>query len=204
MEVKIGKIDFSITNNGTPKVLIFPEGADYNNNSEAIEIVGEEVIYAMTRKAGEIITIIEKGKWKNLEIPADYLKALNSPTYDRIKILFKRSVSGLNKAVNGNRTQIDLDTAKILLTSNLEVQLKVQNFILETLQKSNTVFAKQVVQDLGSKDSATQYNAWEVVNDLTNRHLNELGKEYSILNDDTEVEVVNVSTDTKPKSKKKS
>ena len=64
MEVKVGKVELSVTNNGTPKVNIYPEGSDFENIAESIEIIGEESIYAMTRKAGDVINIIEKGKWK--------------------------------------------------------------------------------------------------------------------------------------------
>ena len=60
MEVKVGKVELSVTNNGTPKVNIYPEGSDFENIAESIEIIGEESIYAMTRKAGDVINIIEK------------------------------------------------------------------------------------------------------------------------------------------------
>lgn len=183
MEIKIGKVELGVTNNGTVKASLYPEGADFNNNAEAIEIIGDECIYLATRKNGETVEIIEKGKWKNLALPEDFQKALKSPSYDRVKLLFRRSVSGLNKAVNGNRTEIELSVAKGLLTSNLELQLKVQNFVLETLKDTDTPFAKQLISDLSSKDTNTQYNAWKVINDLTNRNISEISKEYRIIDD---------------------
>lgn len=189
MEVKVGKIDLSVTNNGTPKVSIYPEGADFNNQSESIEIIGEEVIYVLTRKVGETIEITERGKWKNIVIPQEYTKALNSPTYDRIKLLFRRGVSGVNKAVNGSRTQIDLETAKLLIAENLDVQLKVQNYVLELFKSIDTPFTKQILDDLKSKDVLTKYNAWKVLTDYSIRNIMDISKDYSIINDGEEVKV---------------
>lgn len=183
MNIKIQKVDLSITNNGTVKAIVFPEGADITNQAEGFEVLGEEnVIFLATRKTGENITFIEKGKWLNVAIPDDYLTALNSPTYERIKLMFKRAVAGLNKIANGNRSQIDLDTANLLLVNNLEIHLKMQEFVLETLKNTGTEFAQQVVQDIKSKDSNTSYNAWKIVNDLTQRNLADISKDYSIIN----------------------
>lgn len=189
MEIKVGKIDLSVTNNGTPKVNIYPEGSDYSNISESIEIIGDEVIYAMTRKIGETVNVTERGKWKNLDIPKDYLTALNSPNYDRIKILFKRGVSSVNKAINGSRTQIDLDTAKLLITDKIDVQLKVQNYILEAFKDIKTPFTKQVIEDLKSTDANTKYNAWKVITDFANRNISDISKDYSISNNGEEVKI---------------
>jgi len=196
MEVKVGKVELSVTNNGTPKVNIYPEGSDFENIAESIEIIGEESIYAMTRKAGDVINIIEKGKWKNLEIPTDYMKLLNSPTYDRVKLLFRRSIAGVNKAVNGVRTQIDLDTAKMLIVDNLELQLKVANCVIDTLKNSETDFARQIIGDLKSGNPEAVHNALKIINDLTFKNISEISKDYKILNDCEEVK--------EPKVKKKS
>lgn len=182
MQVKIQKVDLSVTNNGTIKGIIFPEGADINNASEGIEILGDSVIYLATRKVGETVEIVEKGRWKNLVVPKEYADALNSPSYDRIKILFKRAVSGLNKMVNGIRTQLDFDTAKVLLTDNLELFLKTQDFVLNTLKQYKTTFSKQIISDIKSEDINTQFNAWKIINDLTYRSLNEISKDYKIIN----------------------
>lgn len=193
MEIKVGKVELGVTNNGTVKAVLYPEGSDFNNTSEGIEIIGDECIYLATRKEGETVEIIEKGRWKNLVLPEDFQKALKSTSYDRVKLLFKRSTIGLNKAVNGNRTEIDLDVAKVLLVSNFELQLKVQNFILETLKNTDTPFAKQLVSDIGSKDINAQYNAWKMINDLANRNLSEIAKEYRVINDCVEPETVKKS-----------
>lgn len=187
MEVIVGKVDLGVTNNGTPKVNIYPEGSDYNNIAESIEIIGEEVIYAMTRKVGEKINIIEKGKWKNLDIPEEYTKALNSPNFDRMKLLFRRSIAGVNKAVNGDRTQIDFDTAKMLIADNLELQLKVQNYILNIIRNTKTDFCKSLDGDLRSGNPQSIYNAWNLINELTIRNINEISKEYKINNDCEEI-----------------
>ena len=73
MDVKIQKIDLSVTNNGTIKAIVFPEGSDITNQAEGVEILGEEnVIFLATRKAGETVSFIEKGKWLNVAIPNDY------------------------------------------------------------------------------------------------------------------------------------
>ena len=103
MEVKVGKVELRVTNNGTPKVNIYLEGSDFENIAESIEIIGEESIYAMTRKAGDVINIIEKGKWKNLEIPTDYMKLLNS--YN----------SNLEKEVAAKTERIELLQDKLIL-----------------------------------------------------------------------------------------
>ena len=160
MDIKIQKIDLSVTNNGTIKAIVFPEGSDITNQAEGVEILGEEnVIFLATRKAGETVSFIEKGKWLNVAIPNDYLNVLNSPSYERVKIMFKRAIAGLNKIANGNRSQIDLDTANLLLVNNLEVQFKMQEFVLETLKNTNTQFAKQIVKDIKSEDANACYNA---------------------------------------------
>ena len=100
-EIKVKKIKLSLTSNGTPKVLIWGEDNDTDNLSEAIEIIGElESLYALTRRKGDTLTTIQKGKWVNLQVDDNYLKAFNSPNYDRVKYLFKRSLSALNEAVN--------------------------------------------------------------------------------------------------------
>lgn len=187
MEIIVGKVDLSVTNNGTPKVNIYPEGSDFDNIAESIEIIGEEVIYAMTRKTGEKINIIEKGKWKNLDIPDEYMKALNSPNFDRIKLLFRRSIAGINKAINGDRTQIDLDTAKMLIADNLEIQLKVQNYILSIIKNSKTDFCKSIDGDLRSGNPQSVYYAWNLINDLAVKNIHEISKDYKINNDCEEV-----------------
>lgn len=183
MEIKIGKIKLGVTSNGTSKVHIYPEGSDFNNTSEAIEVIGDlESLYAMTRKSGETIEIIEKGKWKNLKIDDEYVKVFNSPNYERVKNLFKRSVVAVNEAINGSRTSIDFDTAKVLMADNLELQLKTQDFILSYLKKSNTVFAKQLVNDIKSDDVNAKFEALNLLNQLAIKNISEINKDYKIEN----------------------
>lgn len=184
MEVKIGKVEVLVTNNGTPKAIVYPEGADFNNVAEGIELIGEnDVLYLSTRKQGEVVSITEKGKWKNVVIPNEYVQALNSPSYERVKTLFKRTVSGINKAINGTRTPLDLDTAKILITDNVELFTKVQDYIVTVLKNVDTEFATTVVKDLKSSDIQAKYKAWEIVGNLTHKNIGEISKDYKIVND---------------------
>lgn len=187
--IKIEKVDLSVTNNGTVKANVYPEGSDTSNKTESIEIIGDECIYLATRKKGDVIQVETKGKWKNVVIEKAYLDALNSPSYDRIKLLFKRSVAGMNKIANGDRTQLDFETAKVLMTDNLELFLKTQNFILEQLKSVGTPFAKKLVADTKSKEVEQQYQAWQVINSLTRQSLQEVSKDYRIINDGEELKV---------------
>ena len=187
--IKIEKVDLSVTNNGTVKANVYPEGSDTSNKAESIEIIGDECIYLATRKKGDVIQVETKGKWKNVVIEKAYLNALNSPSYDRIKLLFKRSVAGMNKIANGDRAQLDFETAKVLMTDNLELFLKTQNFILEQLKSVGTPFAKKLVADTKSKDVEQQYQAWQVINNLTRQSLQEVSKDYRIINDGEELKV---------------
>jgi hypothetical protein len=187
MEIKIQKVELAITNNGTVKAYVFPEGSDINNIAEAIEIIGDTAIYLATRKKGETIEVVEKNQWKNVVVPKEYQDVLNTPSYERIKLLFKRSVSAMNKIANGSRVQLDFDTAKLLVTDNLELFLKTQQFILDTLKSHNTTFSKQLIQDTKSEDATAKFNAWKIINDLTYKNLNEISKDYRILNDGEEV-----------------
>lgn len=202
MDIKVGKVEIAVTNNGTPKAVLYPEGADFNNVAEGIELIGEnDTLFLSTRKQGEVVTIVEKGKWKNVCIPDEYIKALNSPSYDRIKMLFRRSVAGINKAINGTRTSLDLDTAKILITDNVELFVKVQDYIVGVLKNTDTEFAKLVVKDLKSSEPDSRYNAWKIVNDLTHKNIGEISKEYKMVNDLEEPKTKNGST-KKSKSEK--
>ena len=187
--IKIEKVDLSVTNNGTVKANVYPEGSDTSNKAESIEIIGDECIYLATRKKGDVIQVETKGKWKNVVIEKAYLNALNSPSYDRIKLLFKRSVAGMNKIANGDRAQLDFETAKVLMTDNLELFLKTQNFILEQLKSVGTPFAKKLVADTKSKEVEQQYQAWQVINSLTRQSLQEVSKDYRIINDGEELKV---------------
>ena len=187
--IKIEKVDLSVTNNGTVKANVYPEGSDTSNKAESIEIIGDECIYLATRKKGDVIQVETKGKWKNVVIEKAYLNALNSPSYDRIKLLFKRSVAGMNKIANGDRAQLDFETAKVLMTDNLELFLKTQNFILEQLKSVGTPFAKKLVADTKSKEVEQQYQAWQVINNLTRQSLQEVSKDYRIINDGEELKV---------------
>lgn len=187
--IKIEKVDLSVTNNGTVKANVYPEGSDTSNKAESIEIIGDECIYLATRKKGDVIQVETKGKWKNVVIEKAYLDALTSPFYDRIKLLFKRSVAGMNKIANGDRTQLDFETAKVLMTDNLELFLKTQNFILEQLKSVGTPFAKKLVADTKSKEVEQQYQAWQVINSLARQSLQEVSKDYRIINDGEELKV---------------
>ena len=187
--IKIEKVDLSVTNNGTVKANVYPEGSDTSNKAESIEIIGDECIYLATRKKGDVIQVETKGKWKNVVIEKAYLDALNSPSYDRIKLLFKRSVAGMNKIANGDRTQLDFETAKVLMTDNLELFLKTQNFILEQLKSVGTPFAKKLVADTKAKEVEQQYQAWQVINSLARQSLQEVSKDYRIINDGEELKV---------------
>ena len=187
--IKIEKVDLSVTNNGTVKANVYPEGSDTSNKAESIEIIGDECIYLATRKKSDVIQVETKGKWKNVVIEKAYLDALNSPSYDRIKLLFKRSVAGMNKIANGDRTQLDFETAKVLMTDNLELFLKTQNFILEQLKSVGTPFAKKLVADTKAKEVEQQYQAWQVINSLARQSLQEVSKDYRIINDGEELKV---------------
>ena len=187
--IKIEKVDLSVTNNGTVKANVYPEGSDTSNKAESIEIIGDECIYLATRKKGDVIQVETKGKWKNVVIEKAYLDALNSPSYDRIKLLFKRSVAGMNKIANGDRAQLDFETAKVLMTDNLELFLKTQNFILEQLKSVGTPFAKKLVADTKAKEVEQQYQAWQVINSLARQSLQEVSKDYRIINDGEELKV---------------
>ena len=200
MEIKIGKVEVLVTNNGTPKAIVYPEGADFNNVAEGVELIGEnDVLFLSTRKQGETIAITEKGKWKNVVIPNEYIQALNSPSYERVKMLFKRTVSGINKAINGTRTPLDLDTAKILITDNVELFTKVQDYIVTVLKNTDTEFATALVKDLKSSDTQARYKAWEVVGSLTSRNISEISKDYKIVNDLEEPKTKGVSKKSKDK-----
>ena len=188
MEVKIGKVELGLTANGTPKVHIYPEDADFNNVSEAIEVIGElESLYASTRKKGEVVELIEKGKWKNLKINDEYVKAYNSASYDRVKNLFRVSLIALNKALNGNRTQLDINTAKVLLTDDLELFLKLQDETLKVLKDSDTEYSKTVIKNLKLPLQEQTLNPYQEVNRLTLQSINNITKEYKIINDCEEV-----------------
>lgn len=183
MEVKIGTVKLGLTNNGTSKVYIYPEGSDFSNTSEAIEVIGDlESLYALTRKQGETLVIIENGKWKNLKVDQKYLEAFNSASYDRVKAMFKRCLVALNDSINGARTELEFDTAKMIMTDNLDLFLKTQEYILESLKKSNSEFSKQVVEDTKSALVDVKFNAWKIINDLTTRSLAEISKDYRIIN----------------------
>lgn len=183
MEVKIGTVKLGLTNNGTSKVYIYPEGSDFSNTSEAIEVIGDlESLYALTRKQGETLVIIENGKWKNLKIDQKYLEAFNSASYDRVKAMFKRCLVALNDSINGARTELEFDTAKMIMTDNLDLFLKTQEYILESLKKSKSEFSKQVVEDTKSTLVDVKFNAWKIINDLTTRSLAEISKDYRIIN----------------------
>ena len=183
MEVKIGTVKLGLTNNGTSKVYIYPEGSDFSNTSEAIEVIGDlESLYALTRKQGETLVIIENGKWKNLKVDQKYLEAFNSASYDRIKAMFKRCLVALNDSINGARTELEFDTAKMIMTDNLDLFLKTQEYILESLKKSKSEFSKQVVEDTKSTLVDVKFNAWKIINDLTTRSLAEISKDYRIIN----------------------
>ena len=125
MEVKIAKIQLGITANGTPKVYLWNEGSDTNSLSQAIEIIGDECIYLATRLVGETVEIVEKGKWKNVVVPQAYKEMLESPQYNRVKLLFKRCVHGIDIAINGISTNVDLDIAKTMLCDDFEFYLKL-------------------------------------------------------------------------------
>lgn len=182
-EIKVKKIKLSLTSNGTPKVLIWGEDNDTDNLSEAIEIIGElESLYALTRRKGDILTTIQKGKWVNLQVDDNYLKAFNSPNYDRVKYLFKRSLSALNEAVNGTRPELDFEMAKMLFTDNLDLHLRTQEYILDLLKKSKTSFAKQIVTDLKSDNADVKFNAYQLLDKLANKCLYEVQKDYRINN----------------------
>lgn len=188
MEVKIGKVELGLTANGTPKVHIYPEDADFNNVSEAIEVIGElESLYASTRKKGEVVELIEKGKWKNLKVNDEYIKAYNSPSYERVKNLFKVSLIALNKALNGNRTQLDINTAKLLLTDDLELFLKLQDETLKVLKDSDTEYSKTVIKNLKLPLQEQTLNPYQEVNRLTLQSISNITKEYKIVNDCEEV-----------------
>ena len=188
MEVKIGKVELGLTANGTPKVHIYPEDADFNNVSEAIEVIGElESLYASTRKKGEVVELIEKGKWKNLKINDEYVKAYNSASYDRVKNLFRVSLIALNKALNGNRTQLDINTAKVLLTDDLELFLKLQDETLKVLKDSDTEYSKTVIKNLKLPLQEQTLNPYQEVNRLTLQSISNITKEYKIINDCEEV-----------------
>lgn len=183
MEVKIGTVKLGLTNNGTSKVYIYPEGSDFSNTSEAIEVIGDlESLYALTRKQGETLVIIENGKWKNLKVDQKYLEAFNSASYDRVKAMFKRCLVALNDSINGARTELEFDTAKMIMTDNLDLFLKTQEYILESLKKSKSEFSKQVVEDTKSTLVDVKFNAWKIINDLTTRSLAEISKDYRIIN----------------------
>lgn len=183
MEIKVGKVELALTSNGTPKVLIYPENAETDDVNEALEVIGElESLYALTRKQGDVLEVTQKGKWKNLQVDSTYLQAFNSANYDRVKQLFRRSLVALNKATNGSRSDIEFDTATMLITDNLDLFLKTQECILGLLKNSNTEFAKKLVKDVKSEDVATQFNAWSHINDLAKRSISEISKDYRIIN----------------------
>lgn len=183
MEIKVGTVKLGLTNNGTSKVYIYPEGSNYSNTSESIEVIGDlESLYAMTRKQGDTLEVIENGKWKNLKIDQKYLEAFNSSSYDRVKTMFKRCLVALNDSINGSRTELEFDTAKMLMTDNLDLFLRTQEYILDSLKKSNTEFAKQLVEDTKSTLADIKFNAWKIINDLTVRNLAEISKDYRIIN----------------------
>ena len=187
MEVKIAKIQLGITANGTPKVYLWNDGSDTNSLSQAIEIIGDECIYLATRLVGETVEIVEKGKWKNVVVPQAYKEMLESPQYNRVKLLFKRGVHGIDIATNGIRTNVDLDTAKTMLCDDLEVYLKLQDTTLKTIKNINTEYCKDIVKNLKLTTSEQTLNPYAEINRLTQQSISNIGKDYRIQNDGEEV-----------------
>ena len=187
MQVKVGKIDLSVTNNGTIKANVYPEDSDFNNIAESIEIIGDSCIFLATRKKGETIEVETKGKWKNVVIPQAYLEALNSSNYERVKLMFTRMVSGMNRIANGDRTHIDLDTAKVLLTDDLEVFLKLQESTLNTIKETKTEYTKEIVKNLKLPVNEQTLNPYSEINRLTQQSITNITREYRINNDGEEL-----------------
>ena len=77
--------------------------------------------------------------------------------------------------------QLNFDTAKALMQNNLELFIKTQDFITKSLKEFNTDFSKQLIEELSSDNVDTHYNALKVINDLTQKNLNELQKDYKIV-----------------------
>lgn len=197
MEIKIGKIQLSITNNGTPKAYIWADDKDFNSMSQAIELIGNEVIYIATRKPGETVELVQKGKWINIVVPKAFADAVNTAGYERVRLLFERAMHGIDVAVNGVRSSIDLDTAKVLLTDDLETYLKLQDNTIKVLKDTNTTYSKEVVKNMSLPISEQTLNPYNEINRLTLQSINNITKEYRIQNNGEEVKETKIKQTTK-------
>lgn len=183
MEFKIGKVQLGITSNGTPKALLWSEGSDYNALSQAIEVLGNEVLYVSTRKLGETIEIVQKGRWINVTVPKEFQDAVNSSGGERIRALYSRAVHGIDVSVNGVRPSIDFETAKVMITEDLEMFLKAQDFVLKTIKETDTEYTKEIVKNLKTPLNEQTLNPYEEVNKLTLQSLKNITKDYKITNE---------------------
>lgn len=182
MQVKIAKIVLSITNNGTPKALVWTEGSDTQSLSEAIELIGDECIYIATRDIGETIELVTKGKWTNIVVPKEYQEALSKPSYNRVKLLFKRAMHGIDLALNGSRSNIDVDTAKVLVANDLDIYLKMQSVVQDLVENTNTKYCKEITKNIGTKVSEQTLSPYTEISKLTTQSLNNIYKDYKIDN----------------------
>lgn len=187
MEIKIAKIQLGITSNGTPKCLVWGENTDLNSLSDAIEIIGKEVIYLATRKIGETVEFTQKGRWMNIVVPPEYAQALQTPAYARMVSLFNVAMHGIDVATNGIRTAIDIDTANVLLTDDLNIFLKMQDITLKTIKEIKTDYTNEIVRNLKLPLSEQTLNPYNEINRLTLQSINNITKEYRIINNGEDV-----------------
>ena len=162
--IKIAKVILGVTNNGSPRAYIWEEGSNLDSQVDAIDIIGDQALYVATRHIGEEIELI-LGKFTNVKVPQDFIEASSKPTYKR---------------VIGNKPIIDKDTARELLTEEINTFLDMQDTVYSLVSESKTKVCRDVMANINKPKAEQTLDPYQVLFSLTRHAVGNITKEYRI------------------------
>lgn len=177
--IKIAKVILGVTNNGSPRAYIWEEGSNLDSQVDAIDIIGDQALYVATRHIGEEIELI-LGKFTNVKVPQDFIEASSKPTYKRVIGLYKKAIKSIDFALNGNKPIIDKDTARELLTEEINTFLDMQDTVYSLVSESKTKVCRDVMANINKPKAEQTLDPYQVLFSLTRHAVGNITKEYRI------------------------
>jgi len=177
--IKIAKVILSVTNNGTPRAYVWEEGSNIESQADALDIIGDQSLYIATRHIGEEVELI-MGKFINVKVPKEFVEASSKPTYKRVIGLYKKAIQSIDFAINGSRNTISLDTAKELITEDINTFLDIQDTVYNLVSESKSKVCRDVMVNLGKPKAEQTLDPYQVIFSLTRQGVNNITRDYKI------------------------
>lgn len=164
--IKIGRIDFSITRNGDISTRIFPE--EFTTDITKSVVFYGEGHYLVSRSIGDIVEYTTRNGFNNVIVPDKYNEVFASGkgTGLILNTIYNNFRKSLDNAKNGDLSELSPQETISYISENFAETSFFVNKVFDLVQNSTDGFYKYLLQQMGLKKSTRNFDPELVIQNL--------------------------------------